>query len=111
MRTCIEQDCQREAPHVAGYYVVGPGRRVRVWKCLSHYIAGGHAGKPAVEVPQPAFVAAAERAEREHREAVAESVRKTPVSRERVSVLTLASTGHGEKIPGDPIANWRWMGW
>lgn len=100
MRKC---ECGTRATEAARYYMVGT-RRVRVWICVVCFVKQG---KRIVEVPAPPSVQAALDAEARHQE----RVRKTPFEFQERSVRTLANSGHGERVPYDAIANWRWMGW
>lgn len=101
-RVCSRENCGREALYVTGYYLVGT-RRVRQWTCLKHW-----SHNPQLVLPTPAWVVAAQRAEDEHlRERERWHRHHAPPSR-GVSVKMIASSGHGEPIPGDRVAAWRW---
>lgn len=100
MKRC---ECGKPAEEVGTYYVVG-GKRVRQWVCRWCFVK---AGRVVREVPPPMAVQAALDAEARYQE----KVRKIPYTHQERSVRTLANSGHGERVPYDAIANWRWMGW
>ncbi len=95
MRKC---ECGREATHVNGYYLVGP-RRVRVWACLLH------AEKIGL-MPTPADVLAGMKANDDFH-AEMERLYRTTLAKPQYQAH-FAGTGHGEPIPGDRVAAWRW---
>lgn len=102
-RVCPEDGCGRPATLVTGHYLV-EARRVRVWSCREHW-----SGNPQLVVPTPPSIAAAIRAEEEYRVEVMKKYRYVGPEY-GVSVKVLASSGHGEPIPGDRVKAWRWGG-
>lgn len=96
-------ECGKPATEVGAYYMVGT-KRVRVWTCVWCFVV---TDRVVQEVKPPKAVQAALDAEARYQE----RVRKTPFEHQERSVRTLANSGHGERVPYDAIANWRWMGW
>jgi len=104
---CTFEGCENGGKYVAGYYVVGVGRRVRVWMCTYHYMkTGTYAG----EVARPPHIEAAEQAEREYYARKEEEFRRIPIDRDNRSVRHMPSNGHGEPVIDDRIKSWRWGG-
>ncbi len=107
MSTCSEQGCEGRGVRVVGFYTTMNFRRVRVWMCALHFIRG-HYTDAVVEMPVPASVRAGEAAVRADQFEAEERSRKTPYNRDNRSIRTLPSSGHGEPILNDRVAQWRW---
>lgn len=101
-RVCSHDECDHNAPHVEGYYLVGP-RRVRVWVCKDHW-----SGNPLLALPTPPSVIAAEEAEAEHLRKMEKKYRMDQPPEFGVSVKIMAGSGIGPVIPNDRVASWRW---
>jgi hypothetical protein len=101
-RVCAHEGCENPATHVDGYYLV-VRRRVRTWVCASHW-----RGNPQLVLPTPPSILAALVAEEEYHANMAKRYHYDTTPSDRVSVKTLASSGHGPSIPSDRVANWRW---
>lgn len=99
-----ECHCGENAVFIDGYYLVGQ-RRVRVWVCAEHKL-----GFPTKVLPVPAHIQAALDAEEEYLEKMRRTTRYNADSEDSESVKFLAPTGHGEPIPYDRVAAWRWGG-
>lgn len=102
-RVCAEAGCGAPARRIKGYYLV-EYRRVRVWVCAEHL----ELGSPKIILPTPSSIQAGLDADTKHREAVARSLRIDVAPHERVSVKTMASSGHGTAIPFDRVKQFRW---
>ncbi len=97
--------CGEPASNVDGFYTFN-NRRVRVWSCDKHY-----SGNPLRELGLPTDLVAALQAEAEHlaeRERYYRFHRAEDGSEHARSVKYMAPSGHGDPIPGDRIAAWRW---
>ena len=99
-RVCSESGCDKPGRNVGGHYNV-ESRRVRVWVCDNHFV-----GNPNREVPVPASIQFALKREEAFLAQTRERMRYVPVTGR--SIKTLAPSGHGEPIPGDRVAQWRW---
>ena len=106
MRECHIEECTQRASFVTGFYLVNNTRRVRVWSCLNHW-----SGVPSQVMLTPASIVAAENAEKIHYENMRKHYTQDVAPEERVSVKTLASSGHGTPVLTDKIKAWRWGGY
>lgn len=104
-RTCSIEGCEERAPHSLGWYIVGPGRRVRVWACGEHFLA---AEKVNVELPKPAWLVQVEEAERKHLEGVNNAVQV--IYADQRSVRTMEASGHGKPYHRGRVESWRYEG-
>lgn len=94
--------CGAPATHINGYYLVGP-RRVRVWVCEPHVTANA-----LTVLPAPRHIQAALDAEEENRREMKKKYRWDVDREHGYSVKPFAPTGHGDAIPYDKTAGWRW---
>lgn len=101
-RTCSHEGCNAAADKVQGFYLVAY-RRVRVWVCSSHW-----QGDPLLALPTPPDILVALRKEQEFYDENAEQYRRNADPEHGVSVKVLASSGHGNPVPGDRVKSWRW---
>ena len=109
--TChARENCTSPGTVVSGYYIVGPGRRVRQWMCAWHAQVHGFTNTLPAQVEPPAHIRAAEQAEREYHEAFARRDKYREVNDDSRSVKTLAPSGHGEPVYGDRALAFRWGG-
>lgn len=101
-RVCSTLKCEAPATVTRGYYLV-ESRRVRVWVCKAHATTS-----PLTLLPTPRDIRIALREEQKHLERVDRSMRITPQPERNVSVRVLTSAGHGEPLPFDRVAAFRW---
>lgn len=101
-RVCAHEGCESPATHVDGYYLV-VRRRVRSWVCASHW-----RGNPMLVLPTPRNILAAIAAEEEYHANMAKRYSQDTTPSGRVSIKTLAPSGHGPAIINDRVASWRW---